>query len=415
MLDIKFIRENTNIIKEAIRKKRLDFNLEKFLSLDKERKSLLQDIEQKRARQNLISQKIPSIFDSAEKSASLEILKNLKDDIHMFEEQFKSKDYLWKKALLEIPNVPDPSVPEGESDADNVEIRKWGKVRKFIHFPPKDHITLMKGLDMLDTERGAKVSGFRGYFLKNDAVKIFFALSRLVFDFLNNKGFETFMAPALAKPENFTGTGWLPQGEEEVYKIQDGLYLAGTAEVPMMGFNQGEIFEEDELPKKYAAISWCFRREAGSYGKDTNGLFRVHEFIKIEQIILCKASHEESVYLHEEITKNSEEIMQQLGIPYRVVLNCGADLGLGQVKKYDIEAWVPSERKYRETHSSSYFHDFQSRRLNIRYKDKEGKIRFVHSLNNTAAAMPRLIIPLLENHQQDDGTVYLPSAIRKHL
>ena len=415
MLDIKFIRENTNIIKEAIRKKRLDFNLEKFLSLDKERKSLLQDIEQKRARQNLISQKIPSIFDSAEKSASLEILKNLKDDIHMFEEQFKSKDYLWKKALLEIPNVPDPSVPEGESDADNVEIRKWGKVRIFIRFPTKDHITLMKGLDMLDTERGAKVSGFRGYFLKNDAVKIFFALSRLVFDFLNNKGFETFMAPALAKPENFTGTGWLPQGEEEVYKIQDGLYLAGTAEVPMMGFNQGEIFEEDELPKKYAAISWCFRREAGSYGKDTKGLFRVHEFIKIEQIILCKASHEESVYLHEEITKNSEEIMQQLGIPYRVVLNCGADLGLGQVKKYDIEAWVPSERKYRETHSSSYFHDFQSRRLNIRYKDKEGKIRFVHSLNNTAAAMPRLIIPLLENHQQDDGTVYLPSAIRKHL
>jgi len=268
---------------------------------------------------------------------------------------------------------------------------------------------------MLDLERGAKVAGFRGYFLKNDAVLLSFALWNFVLEEFIKKGFEPLMAPSLVRPEGFFGTGWLPQGEEEVYKVQDNLYLTGTAEVPMMAFHQGEILEESDLPKKYIAFSPCFRREAGSYGKDTKGIFRIHEFFKIEQVILCKADHEESVKWHEEITQNAEEIMQALDIPYRVVINCGGDLKLANVKTYDIEAWIPSENRYRETHSSSYFHDFQTRRLNVRYKDSEGKIRFAHSLNNTAIASPRILIPLLENHQKADGSAAIPAVLKKYM
>lgn len=411
MLNIKFIRENPDIVKDAIRKKRIDFDLDKFFLLDTERKKLLQEIEELRAKQNSFSEEVPKITDSAEKESALQDLKKLKIELNSRESEFKVKDEKWKNKMLGIPNVPDPSVPDGESDADNVEIRKWGEP-KIFNFTPRDHISLMKNLNMLDLERGAKVSGFRGYFLKNDAVKITMALWRFVFDELLKKGFEPFIAPVLVRKENFIGTGWLPQGEEEVYKVQDDLYLAGTAEVPMMGYHADEILKESELPKKYAAISWCLRREVGSHGKDTKGIFRIHEFIKIEQIVLCKASHEESVMRHEEITKNSEELMQKLEIPYRVVVNCGGDLGLGQVKKYDIEAWAPSEKRYRETHSASYFHDFQTRRLNIRYKDKEGKLRFAHSLNNTAVALPRILIPFLENHQKEDGTVEIPEALQ---
>lgn len=414
MLDIKFIRENSDIIRNAIRKKHINFDLEAFLNLDLDRKSLLSQVEELRAKQNFLSEKIPRLTDYDEKNASIEVLKQLKEKLVSIEDEFKIKDNEWKKQMFLIPNVPDPSVPNGESDAKNVAIKKWGKIKKF-KFGAKDHINLMKNLDMIDLERGAKVSGFRGYFLKNDAVLITMALMRFVFDSMLKKGFQPLIAPVMVKPESFLGTGWLPQGEEEVYRVQDGLYLSGTAEVPLMGYHSNEILNDFELPKKYLGFSWCFRREAGSYGKDTRGIYRVHEFMKIEQVVLCKADHQESVYWHEELTKNSEEIMQELNIPYRVVLNCGGDLGLGQVKKYDIEAWIPSENKYKETHSSSYFHDFQTRRLNIRYKDGHGKLHFAHSLNNTAIAAPRILISLLENYQKSDGSVEIPKNLRKFL
>lgn len=411
MLNIKFIRENPDIIKDAIRKKHISFDLNAFLELDSERKNKLREIEELRAKQNLLSEKIPQITDEEEKNFTLSALKQLKDRLLVCENEYKIKDINWKKAMLQIPNVPDISVPEGETDEENLEIRRWGEARKF-DFEPKDHITLMKDLDLLDLERGSKVSGFRGYFLKNDAVMLVFSIWKFVFDEFIKKGFTPFIAPVMTKPENFVGTGWLPQGEEEVYKVQDNLYLSGTAEVSMMGLHQNEILNESELPKKYIALSWCFRREAGSHGKDTRGIYRLHEFIKIEQIVLCGADHEESVRFHEEITKNSEELMQALGIPYRVVVNCGGDLGLGQVKKYDIEAWTPSFQKYRETHSSSYFHDFQTRRLNIRYKDKEGNIHFVHSLNNTAIAVPRILISIIENYQLEDRSIEVPKVLK---
>jgi len=223
------------------------------------------------------------------------------------------------------------------------------------------------------------------------------------------------MAPSIVKRENFMGTGYLPQGEEDLYKTQDDNFLTGTAEIPVMGYFSDEILKEEDLPIKIIAFSPCFRREAGSYGRDTKGLFRVHEFFKMEQVILCEASHQTSVDIHEEITRNAEEIMQDIKIPYRVVTNCTGDLGLGQVKKYDIEAWVPSDNKYRETHSASYFHDFQTRRLNIKYKNKEGKTLFAHSLNSTAMPTPRPLISIIENYQNEDGSINIPEVLQPYL
>jgi seryl-tRNA synthetase len=215
--------------------------------------------------------------------------------------------------------------------------------------------------------------------------------------------------------QTLLGTGYLPQGEDDLYKTQDADYLAGTAEVAAMSYFSETILKKEELPRKILAFSPCFRREAGSHGKDTKGLIRVHEFFKLEQVVLCEASHETSVKFHEELTTNAEELLQALELPYRVVINCGGDLGLGQVKKYDIETWVPSEKAYRETHSSSYFHDFQTRRLNLRYKDSEGKTRFAHSLNNTAIATPRILVPLFENYQQPDGSIKVPEVLQKYV
>lgn len=222
------------------------------------------------------------------------------------------------------------------------------------------------------------------------------------------------MPPILDRREMFLGTGFIPQGEEDLYKTQDGEYLAGTSEVPVMGFHSDEILDPSTLPIKYLGFSSCFRREAGSHSKDVKGLIRVNEFYKLEQVILCDASHETSVKLHEEINRNTEEFMESLGIPYHTVVNCGADLGLGQVKKYDIELWVPQEKKYREISSASYFHDFQCRRFNIRYKDASGKMRYAHSLNSTAVPTPRILVSLVENNQQADGSIKIPEALQKY-
>lgn len=413
MLDIKFISEHSDLIKEAARKKRIDFDVEKLIDIDDKRLKLLKEVEDMRARQNAESDKIAKMQGDERQNAINEV-KKLKEELATSEDALREVEKEWEGLMLLAPNVPDPSVPEGESDADNIEVRKWGEPTKF-DFEPKGHIELMENLGLVDLERGAKVAGFRGYFLKGDGAMLAFAVMQFTLEKLAEQGFEPFIAPSLVREESFLGTGWLPQGKDEVYKTQDDLYLAGTAEVPMMGFHKDEILREEDLPKTYVAFSPCFRREAGSYGKDTKGIYRLHEFMKIEQIVLCEADHQESVKWHEEITRNSENIMQALKIPYHVVVNCGADLGLGQVKKYDIEAWTPSAKKYGETHSSSYFHDFQTRRLNIRYKDKEGKIRFAHSLNNTAIAVPRILISLLENYQQKDGTIIVPEVLRKYL
>src|SRR3989338_1875326 len=398
MLDIKFIRENKDLIKEAARKKHVKVDIDRISAIDEKRRALIQEVDALRQEHK----KFTGVSDEAKIS---------KDKISHKEFELKAVEDEFNELMLQVPNVPDPSVPEGESDAENQEIRKVIEPKKFSG---QDYLSIMKRLDMVDLERGVKVSGFRGYFLKNEGALLSLALWHFVFDFLVKKGFAPFLAPVLIRRENMVGTGWFPQVEEDIYKTQDDLYLSGTAEVPMMGYHADEILKEEDLPKKYVAFSPCYRREVGSYGKDTKGIFRVHEFYKIEQVVLCRADHQESVKWHEELTKNSEEIMQALEIPYRVVINCGGDLGLGQVKKYDIEGWIPSEGRYRETHSASYFHDFQARRLNIKYKDNAGKIHFIHSLNNTAIATPRILEAFLENNLREDGSIKIPEALQKY-
>lgn len=409
MLDIKFIRENKDLILMGAKKKHIDFDVDALIALDDKRRELLTSVEAKRAEQNAVSEKILAASPS-EKVTMIADMKELKDALQKEEDELKEILKQWQLLMVAVPNIPDMSVPEGKDDADNMELRTWGDIPKFS-FEPKSHIDLMLAHDMVDFDRGTKVAGFRGYFLKNDGARLQFAMWNFVQDFFMKKGgFTPMVVPSLVRREPFMGTGYLPQSEEDLYKTQDGEYLSGTAEVATMAYYMDEVLDKSQLPIKMLAFSPAFRREAGSHGKDTKGLIRVHEFYKLEQVVLCEASHAESVKFHEEVTANAEEIMQALGIPYRIVVNCGGDLGLGQVKKYDIEAWVPAEKKYRETHSASYFHDFQTRRLNIRYKDEDGKMKFVHSLNNTALS-GRPMIALIENFQQPDGSIKIPEVL----
>lgn len=412
MLDIKFIRENAELIQEGAKKKRIDFDIQKLIAVDDKRKSVGQELDALRAKQNVVSEKMPKASPE-ERESLIKEMQPLKEEVQKLEENLREIMQEWQKLMISVPNIPDMSVPEGDDDASNVEVKKWGDIPKF-NFEPKSHTDLMLALDMVDFERGSKVAGFRGYFLKNDAVLLQFALWNFVQDHFVKKGFSQMIVPSLVKREIFLGTGYIPQGEEDLYKTQDGDYLSGTAEVATMGYHMDEVLDKKDLPKKIISFSPCFRREAGAHGKDTKGLIRVHEFYKLEQVILCEASHEESVKLHEEIQKNTEEITEALGLHYRVVVNCGGDLGLGQVKKYDIEVWLPSEKTYRETGSASYFHDFQTRRLNIRYKDSEGKLKFAHSLNNTALS-GRPLIAIIENYQQADGSIVIPEVLRPYM
>ncbi len=409
MLDIKFIRDNKELIVEAAKKKRIPFDVEQLIALDDERVRLLGEVERVRATQNAANGAISKASES-DREKLLSDMRTVKESLADGEEKLKKIMDEWRAAMLHVPNVPDMSVPDGDDDSANVEYSMWGELPQFS-FTPKNHIDLMEDLHILDLERGAKVSGFRGYFLKGDGVLLSLSIWRLAIDLLVKKGYEPMFTPALVRKEPLFGTGYLPQGEEDLYKTQDGEYLSGTAEVPTMGYLMDETMEVQELPKKFVSFSPCYRREAGSHGKDTRGIMRLHEFYKVEMVVLCEGTHDESVKHHEEIRENAEELMRALEIPHHTVINCGGDLGLGQVKKYDIEAWIPSENRYRETHSISYFHDFQTRRFNIKYKDAEGKRRFAHSLNGTAFATPRLLISLLENHQREDGSIAVPKAL----
>ncbi len=414
MLDIKFIRENKELVQTGAYKKHVKFDVNELLRVDDERREAQGELDEMRAEQNHITDAVSKAKESGAKQVLIMSTRELKERIQKKEEELNKLMDLWRKLMVSVPNIPDISVPDGKDDEENEEVHVWGEKPEFS-FTPKNHIELMQGLDLADFERGAKVAGFRGYFLKNDLVSLSLALWNLTLEHFLKKGFVPFFAPSLVKKQSLIGTGYLPQGEEDLYKTQDESYLAGTSEVAQMSYFQDEVLEQKQLPLKFLVFSPCFRREAGSYGKDTKGLIRVHEFFKFEQIVLCEAGHEESVRLHEEITRNAEELIEKLKLPYRKVINCGGDLGLGQVKKYDLETWVPSEKKYRETHSSSYFHDFQTRRLNIRYRDDKGKLHFAHSLNNTALATPRILVSILENNQQEDGTIKVPEVLQPFL
>ena len=409
MLDIHFIRENAEIIKAGAVKKRIEVDVDRLLVVDDERKLLKQELEAKRAEQNRRSNEIQRASGS-EREKLIEAMQHLKAGMIEGEEKLKVVMAEWQKLMLMVPNIPDMSVPDGVSDAENIEVKKWGEPATFA-FTPKGHVELMTALDIADFERGAKVAGFRGYFLKGDGVLLMNAVWQLALKHFSTKGLVPLSVPSLVRREAFLGTGYLPQGEEDLYKTQDGEYLAGTGEVATMGYYMNETIDLSAQSMQFLAFSPCFRREAGAHGKDVNGLIRVHEFFKWEQVVLCRAEHDESVRLHEWLNRNTEEFIELLNIPYHTVVNCGGDLGLGQVKKYDIELWVPGENTYREISSASYFHDFQTRRLNIRYRDAEGTMRFPHSLNSTAIPTPRILVSVVENYQQADGTIKVPEAL----
>lgn len=413
MLDIKFIRENSELVKGAIQKKFVKLNLDDLLSLDDRRREIMQLTENLRAEQKRISDGMVSA-DPARREQLLAELRPLKAHVEEKEEELKKIMLEWRELMLQVPNVPDMTVPDGESDAQNQEVHAWGDKPEF-NFVPKDHIEIMNALKMVDFERGTKVHGFRGYFLTGDGVRLCFAIWNYALDFFGKRGFTPIIPPMIVRKQNLYGTGHLPGDVEDYYMTQDGDALVGTSEVPIMGMHADEVLDHSQFPIKYLGFSPCYRREAGSYSKDVKGLIRVHEFYKFEQVILCEASHQTSVTLHEQLRRNTEEFIESLGIPYRTVVNCGGDLGLGQVKKYDIELWVPKENTYREIASASYFHDFQTRRFNIRYKDAEGKMQYVHSLNNTAIPTPRILVSMIENCQEADGRIRVPEVLRSYL
>ena len=317
---------------------------------------------------------------------------------------------------MRCPNLPEGGLADGADETENVEIRRWGQVPEF-DFEAKDHVELGKNLDIIDIERGVKLAGTRSYFLKGDGALLELAVLRFGLDYMVNEcGFVAMIPPVLVRDEAMVGTAWFPGGEDQAYRMErDELNLAGTAEVPLTAYHSGEILAEDDLPLKYVAWSPCYRREAGTYGKDTHGLYRIHQFQKIEQVIVCKNDEQESVEHHQRILANSEAVVQALGLAYRVVNVCAGDLGRGQVQKFDIECWMPSRKNYGETHSASRFGEFQARRLNLRYRGADKKTHFCHTLNNTVVASPRILISILECNQNADGSVTIPQVLRPYM
>jgi len=404
MLSLEFIRKNKEKIISASKNKNRPVDVDRLIVLDDQRKELIRKIQSLREERNTIA-KQPFNEEIREKGKKIkESLSNLEDDLDKNQTELNS-------LLIQIPNVPLDEVPVGKDASQNKVIKEWGNLPRF-DFPAKDHLRLGTDLDIIDFEKGAKISGFRGYFLKNQGAVLHFSILFYVFNKLISKGYTPLIAPAIVKNFTMFGSGQFPWGEKEVYKLNDeDAYLAGTAEVPVTSIHSDEIIPEKLLPKKYVAFSPCFRKEAGAYGKDTKGLYRLHEFWKIEQVVIAKNDLEEAKKIHEELQKNSEEILQDLGLPYRILLMCTGDMGEPQIKKYDTETWMPSRKAYGETMSNSIMGDFQTRRLNIRYRRSNGDKEYCYSLNNTAIASPRILIAILENCQQKDGSILVPKAL----
>ena len=428
MLDIRFIKDNVEVVKEAVRKKHLGFNVDELMKVEGERVRLLQAVEGMRAEQNVAGEAVARATSHEDKIKALAGLKELKEKLQKVEKELAEVMKKWQTLMLQVPNVPDVSVPEGKDESENQEVKIWAPTGQIagknnFDFAPKDHVELLTALGMVDFERGTKVHGFRGYFLTGAGAELNWAVWNYAREFYGKRNFMPIITPAIVKKQYFYGTGHLPREAEDLYKTQDDNYLSGTAEVPMMAYHADEVLAEAELPKRYLAFSPCYRREAGSHGKDVKGLIRVHEFFKLEQLIICKADHAESVKLHEEINTNYEEFLESLGLSYRRLLICGGDLSPSKVKQYDTEIWMPSQNAYREGSSASYYHDFQCRRFNIRYRASDapptgvgaGKLRFAHSLNCTAAATPsRIVAAIIENYQQADGSVKVPAVLQPH-
>jgi seryl-tRNA synthetase len=410
MLDIQFIRQNADQVRAAITHKRLELDLDELLAADKERREATTTLEQKRARKNELSALIPKASKEG-RPALVEEARQIRTDIEQLEPELAGVQRRFQDLMLRVPSLPRPEVPIGTGEEDNVEIRRVGAPRAF-DFPPRDHVELMTGLGFVEWDGPRKFAGGRSYALVGDGALLELAVLRLAVDTVIERGMKLVAPPVMVKERAMTGTGFFPLGRNEAYAITaDELFLVGTSEVPLVSMHCDETLDAERLPIKYAGISPCFRREAGAAGKDTRGLYRVHQFTKVEQVIFCAPDEAVAEKYHYELLGNAEAILAKLEIPYRVAIACTGEIGLGQTRKHEVESWMPGRSAYSETHSCSTMGDFQARRSNIRVRLADGTLGFPYTLNNTAVASPRILIPLLENHQNADGSVTLPKAL----
>lgn len=414
MIDIKLIRQNPQLFKDGAKAKKFDVDIDELLAID----AVLMDVKKKRqeiaTEKNRLGKEIPRL-PPEQKQAFLKTLSELKILEAELEAKAKELQPQFDALMLQVPQPPSPDVPYGEDDTQNVEIRRWGTIRRF-DFEPKDHIQLGQTLDMIDVERGVKLAGTRNYFLKGEGALLHRAVLQFALDFMIQRGYTPMVVPLLMRDEAMQGTGYYPGAEEQTYRMErDELNLVGTAEVPLTAYYMGETLTEETLPIKLVAMSSCFRREAGAAGKDTYGLYRIHQFDKVEQVIIGENDEAKSIAYHQEILANSEAVLQALNLPYRVVNVCTGDLGRGQVQKFDIETWMPSRSAFGETHSASRFYEFQARRMNLRYRTADKQILYCHTLNNTVIASPRILIPILELCQNDDGSITIPPVLRPYM
>mgnify|MGYP006285867153 CR=1 FL=1 len=414
MLDIDFIRENAEDVKRAARVKGFDVDVDRLIEVDDRRRELIQETEKIRQRRNEIADEIPQASDE-ERPDLIEEGRQLKETVHEMEEELSEVQETWEQLRLQMPNVPREEVPVGEEEEDNEVLRTHGEPPEF-DFEPKDHEELGEHLDIIDKERAIKFAGSRAYLLKGEGALLEMAVMQLAMDMLIGQDFEPIVGPVLVNETAMRGTGWFPYGVDDAYFIEkDEKYLVGTSEVYLVSTRADEILDEEELPVKMSAKSPCFRREAGSAGRDVRGVYRVHQFSKVEQVIIAKDDPEQSREFHELLLGNAEKLMKKLDLPHRISVACTGETGLGQVYKNEIETWMPSRESYCETHSCSSLYGFQARRSNIRYRDEDGEIHTCYTLNNTMAASPRILIPLLECNQNPDGSVTVPEALHPYM
>ena len=414
MLDIKFIRDNPQAVRRAIELKRVNLDLDELLSLDQELGRVKRRREDLQAERNRNAKQGGKVLPE-ERAALIEHGKELAEQLAALDPQARELEANFTALMYKVPNIPWEGAPIGPDESSNVETRREGAPRSFT-FAPLDHVQLLERNGWADLERIARVSGARSYALRGDLVRYEAALLRFAMDFMNDRGFTLLSTPSLAREEAFIGTGHFPAGRDQVYELSGtDLFLTGTAEVTTNSLHSGEVLSEAQLPVRYAAYSPCFRAEAGAAGRDTRGLIRVHQFQKIEQYVLCRADEAESQKMFQELLSNAEAILQALELPYRTVETCTGDMGAGKVRMVDIETWVPSENRYRETHSCSALHDWQARRADLRYKGDDGRLRYAFTLNNTALATPRILVMLLENHQNADGSVNIPKMLQPYM
>ncbi len=414
MLDIAFIRQNAEVVRAAVRNKRLDLDVDALLAADKVRRETVSQLDEMRAKKNALSATIPKA-PAEERAKLVASAKEVRADIERLEPALADANATLEALMLRVPSVPRPEVPIGRGEEDNVEVRRVGTPRAF-DFEPKDHVDLMTSLGLVDWDGPRRFAGGRAYALVRNGALLELAITRLAVDLLASRGFDIVLPPVMVLERAMTGTGYFPLGRDQAYAIPDDeLFLVGTSEVALVSLHADDTLDASRLPIRYAGVSPCFRREAGAHGKDTRGLYRVHQFTKVEQVVFCLPDESIAEKEHYALLANAEAVLAALEIPYRVALACTGEIGLGQTRKHEVESWMPGRKAYAETHSCSTLGDFQTRRSNIRLRTADGSLGYPYSLNNTAVASPRILIPLLENHQNADGTVTLPKALVKYM